>query len=124
MADRDFMCGPVMFHDQWMIHGDIRRALFKITYGITTGGHHVAEQSVGLAYGTFGVINKLCLNLAPGRDTTVPVAWRERTDCETLNAFFSLLEPGFPFPVGLRFPGRRGYIRVQIECGVFLFCAF
>src|ERR1700722_2041592 len=113
MADCDFMSGPVIFDNQRMVHGDIRRALFKITYGITAGGHHVAEQPVGLAYGTFGVINKLRLNLAPGCDIALPVSSCERMDCETLDAFFSRLQPGFPLPSAPAFLDDAGIFRSE-----------
>jgi hypothetical protein len=31
IAHRDFMTGPVIFHNLWMVNGDVRQALFKIT---------------------------------------------------------------------------------------------
>src|ERR1700676_386530 len=107
------MRGPVIFYNQWMVHGDVRRALFKVTYRITAGGHHVAEQLVGLGYGTFGVVNELRLNLAPGRKVELPVAWRELPDCETLNTFLSLLEPGFPLPSPPAFLDSAGIFRSE-----------
>ena len=36
LPDRDFVSGSVVFQNQWMIHGDIRRTLFKVTYWIAS----------------------------------------------------------------------------------------
>src|SRR5580704_3081679 len=95
MADSDFMRGPIILDDQWMVHGDIRRALFEITHGITACGHYVAEQLIGLCDRFFWVIHELGLDRAPGRDIALTVACRERTDGKSFNTFFSLFEPGF-----------------------------
>jgi hypothetical protein len=121
MADRNFVSEPIIVHKQWMIHGDIRRALFKLTHGITARGHYIAEQLVGLSYRSFGVVNELCLNLAPGCDIDLPVAWRERPDGETLDAFFSLLEPGFPLPSAPAFLDGAGIFRPESSAQSFCF---
>src|SRR5579863_9251746 len=121
MADRDFMSRPVIFHDQWMVHGDIRRALFKVTYRITAGAHHGAEQLVGLGYRTLGVVNELCLHLAPGLDIDLPVLGRERPDGESLDPFFSLLESGFPLPTAPAFRECAGIFRSESRAQSFCF---
>ena len=107
------MRGPVIFYHQWMVHGDVRRALFKVTYRVTAAGHHVAEQLVGLGYRTFGVVNELRLNLAPGRKVELPVVGRELPDCETLNTSLSLLEPGFSLPSPPAFLDGAGIFRSE-----------
>src|SRR6202035_2634171 len=110
-AGRDFMRGPVIFHNQWMVHGDIRRPLFKLTYGITAGGHHVAEQLVCLGNRIFRAVNELRLNLVPGSDVALPVAGRERPDGKSLDTFFSSLETGFRLPPASAFFDRARIFR-------------
>lgn len=43
LAKRDVVGGSVILHDQGMVHGDIRRTLFKVTYRIAARGHHIAQ---------------------------------------------------------------------------------
>jgi len=61
----DFVGRSVVFDDQWMIHGDICRPLFKVTYRIATGGHHVAQELVRFGDCTGGTVNKTGLDSAP-----------------------------------------------------------
>ena len=42
LTERYFVCRPVILKNQRMVHGDICRPLFKVTYRITTCGHHIA----------------------------------------------------------------------------------
>jgi len=98
MAHRDFMRRAVIFHNQWMVDGDIRRALVKLIHGVTACGHHLAEQVVCLGNRILRVVNELGLNLTPRSNIARPFARRERPDGKSLDTFFSLFEPGFHFP--------------------------
>jgi len=66
LAKRDFVGCTVVFENQWMIHGDIGRALFKVGYRIASCGHHIAQQPVRLADRTGGAVHEARLEAAPG----------------------------------------------------------
>ena len=65
LPKRDFVSRPVVFQNQWMIHGDIRRHLFKVTYRIATRRHHIAQQLVRFSYRTGGAVNEARLDSSP-----------------------------------------------------------
>src|ERR1022692_3861794 len=66
LAKCDFMGCPVVFEDQWMIHGDIGRPLFKVGNRIASCGHHIAQQPVRLTDRTGGAVYETRLQSAPG----------------------------------------------------------
>src|SRR5208282_3644775 len=113
MADGDFMRGPVVFHYEWMVHRDIRRALFEVTYRVTAGRHYVTEKLIGLRDRFIGIVDKFGLNRAPGCDIALPVAGREWTNGKSLDAFFSLFEPGFRLPSASAFFDCAGVFRPE-----------
>jgi hypothetical protein len=43
LTDRDCVGGTVIFQNQRIVHGDIRRALSKITDRIAARGHYIAQ---------------------------------------------------------------------------------
>jgi hypothetical protein len=47
LTDRDCVGGAVIFQNQRIVHGDIRRTLSKITDWIAARGHHIAQQLIG-----------------------------------------------------------------------------
>jgi len=98
LPKRDFMGCPVVFQNQWMVHGDICGALFKVAYRVAPRGHHIAKQLVGFRYRTGGAIDEPRLDSAPGLHKARAIAWRERADVESLDSFGTLFEPGFRVP--------------------------
>ena len=66
LVKRDFMGCPVVFENQWMIHGDIGRPLFKVGYRIASCGHHIAQQAVRLTDRAGGAVHESSLESAPG----------------------------------------------------------
>jgi hypothetical protein len=92
----DFVGLSVVFQDQRMIHGDICRALFKVTYRIAAGGHHIAQELVRFRDRTGGAVNEARLDSAPGLCEARAISCRERAKVERLDSFGALIEPGFP----------------------------
>jgi hypothetical protein len=78
-----------------VVYGDICRTLFKVSYRITTRGHHITYQLVGLRYRTSRGVNEPRLNPEPELFEAVTIAWRERSDVESLDAIFALFEVRF-----------------------------
>jgi hypothetical protein len=99
---------PVIFQNQWMVHGDIRRTLFKVAYRIATRGHHVTQQLVGFSHRTSGAVNETRLDSAPGRDKARPIARSERPDVQTLHSICAFVQAGFRFPPAPAFFHRAG----------------
>ncbi len=65
LPKRGFVSRPVVFQYQRMIHGDIRRHLFKVTYRITTRRHHITQQLVRFCDRTSGAVNESGLDASP-----------------------------------------------------------
>jgi hypothetical protein len=78
LPERDFVSSPVVFENQWMIHGDIRGPLFKVTDRIASRRHHITPQAVRCRYGAGGAVNEARLNTAPGIDEARAIASRQR----------------------------------------------
>jgi hypothetical protein len=57
-----------------MIHRDIRGPLFEVSYRITSRGHHVAQQLVGIRYGAAGAVNESRLYFRPRVDKSRTIA--------------------------------------------------
>jgi hypothetical protein len=70
----------VIFENQRVIHGDVCRTLFKVAYRITTRGHHVAYQLVGIRYCASGTVNEPRLDSAPRFHKTRTITRSERPD--------------------------------------------
>jgi hypothetical protein len=74
LAKRALMSSPVIIENQWMVHGDIGRALFKVAHWIAPSRHHIAEQLVGLGYCSAGPVNEARLHSGPGFDEPRTIA--------------------------------------------------
>jgi hypothetical protein len=98
LTKRGLVGCTVIFENQWMIHRDIRRSLFKVAYRIATCGHHIAQQLVGLRYSTSGAVNEPRLDSAPGLDKPRTIARSERPDVQAFHSFCALVERRFCFP--------------------------
>jgi hypothetical protein len=81
-----------------MVHRDICRALFKVTYRIAACGHHIAKQLIGLCDCASGAVNKPRLDSAPRLYETRTITWGELSDVQTLHSCGALFEPGFRMP--------------------------
>ena len=86
-----------MCENQRMIHGDIRRALLKVAYGITARGHHIAQQLMALYYRAPRPVNEPRLDSAPSLDKPGTVPGAQRTDVQTLHPVRALVERCFRF---------------------------
>ena len=81
-----------------MIHRDICRPLFEVTYRIAPRGHHITQKLVRFRYGTGRAVNKARLDSAPGLDEARAVGCRKRLDVKLLDSLRALFEPGFGMP--------------------------
>src|SRR4030095_3007994 len=104
LAERDFVSGSIVFHNQWMVHGDISCTLFKITYRITTCRHHSTQQLVGFGYRTRGAVYEPRLDSAPGVTEARTILRRDRPNVETLDSF------GAPFECSFRMPTVSAFL--------------
>jgi len=98
LAKRDFVGFSIFSHDQWVVHGDISRALLEVTYGIAARRHHITQELVGFRYRNCGAIHKPSLDFAPGVFEPRTVGGHERPDAETLDSCRALVESGFRVP--------------------------
>jgi hypothetical protein len=98
LPKRDFVSRSVVFQNQWMIHGDICRSLFKVTYRIAPRGHHITQQLVRFRYRTGGAVNEARLDSAPELYEARTIGRRERPDLKRLDSLCALLEPRFRMP--------------------------
>jgi hypothetical protein len=103
LPKRDCVSRSVVFQNQRMIHGDICRPLFKITYRIAARGHHITQQLVRCRYRTGGAVNEARLDSAPGLYEARTIAGCERPDVKTLDSLCTPVEPGFRLPPGTAF---------------------
>jgi hypothetical protein len=94
----DFVSRSIVLENQWMIHGDIRRPLFKVTYWIATRGHHITQELVRFRYGSRRSVNEARLDSLPGLYKACPVTCRERLDVQPLDSLCSFFECGFRMP--------------------------
>jgi hypothetical protein len=88
----DFMRRPVVFQNQGIIHGDIRRHLFKVTYWIATRRHHIAQQLVRFRNRTGGAVNEARLDSAPGLNEACAISRREGPNVKPLNSLRTLFQ--------------------------------
>jgi hypothetical protein len=98
LPKRDLVSRSVVFQNQRMIHGDICRPLFKVTYRIAPRGHHITQQLVRFGYGAGGAVNEVRLDPVPGLYEARTIACRERPDVKPLDSLSALFEPGFRMP--------------------------
>ena len=103
LAKRALVRDPVILENQWMIHGNIRRPLLKITYRIAASGHHVAQQLVGVGYGASRAVNEPRLDSAPSLHKTGMIPRRERPDVQSLDSVRTLVERRFCLPTAPAF---------------------
>ncbi|MGA2591856.1 MAG: hypothetical protein ABSH32_18245 [Bryobacteraceae bacterium] len=94
----DFVRCPVVFHNQWMIHRDICRPLFKIAYRVAPCGHHVAQQLIRFRHRTGRPVDEARLDASPSLYKARPIGCREWPDVKPLHSFCTLLESGFRMP--------------------------
>ena len=99
LPKRDLVSRSVVFQNQRMIHGDICRPLFKVTYRIAPRGHHITQQLVRFGYGAGGAVNEVRLDPVPGLYEARTIACRERTDVKPLDALCALFQLGFRMPL-------------------------
>lgn len=95
LPKRDVVSRSVVFQNQWMIHGDICRPLFKVTYRIAPRGQHITQQLVRFGYRTGRAVNEARLDSAPGLYEARTIACRERPDVKPFDSMCALFEPGF-----------------------------
>ena len=98
LPECDFMGRSVVFQNQRMIDGDVRRPLFKVTDRIAARGHHIAQQQVGFCDRTGGPVDKARLDSAPGIHEARAISCRERPDMQSLDSLQAVFEAGFPMP--------------------------
>src|ERR1019366_10675151 len=110
LAKRDFVGSTVILDYQRMVHRNICRPLFKFSYRIAAGRHHIAQKLVGFRYRTPGTVNEPPLELAPRLCEPRPVAWGERADVESLHTFRAPFEPGFRMPPAPAFHQGAGIL--------------
>jgi hypothetical protein len=98
LPNRDFVRRPIVFQNQWMIHRDICRPLFKIAYRVAPCGHHVTQQLIRFRYRTGRPVDKARLHASPSLYEARPIGCREWPDVKPLHSFCTLLKPGFRMP--------------------------
>jgi hypothetical protein len=78
-----------------MVHGNVCRALFKVTNGIAACGHHIAQELISLCDCTSGAVNEPPLNPAPRLYEARAITLGKRSNVQTLHSFGALFESGF-----------------------------
>jgi hypothetical protein len=100
-------CAPVrrtvIFENERMVHRDIRRSLFEVAYRITARGHHVAQQPVGIRYGSTGAVNESRLYSGPRVDKPRAIGLSYLSDVQALHSVGSLVEYCFCLPLAPAF---------------------
>ena len=95
MAYGNVVAGSILFDDQRMIDGNIRRTLLEVRDGIPASGHDGLNESVGFDQGAAGIVNKSRLDLLPGCQEVRAIGLSERPYLETLHPFFQLFQSRF-----------------------------
>src|SRR5579859_5315631 len=103
LAKRAFMACAVIVENLWMIHGDVRSTLFKITHRIAASSHHVPQQLVGFRNRAAGTVNEPRLDSAPRFDKTCTIARSKRPDMQALYSISALVERHFCLPAAPAF---------------------
>ena len=58
LATSYLMGRTVVFQNQRMIHGNVRRSLVEVAHRIAACGHHISQQFVGVRYCASGAVNE------------------------------------------------------------------
>jgi hypothetical protein len=125
LTKRASMRRAIIFDNQRMIHGDIRRALFKIADRIAAYGHHIAQQLVGIGHRAAGAIDEARLNSAPGLDKPCAIARAERPDVQSSPRVPRACRAPLRPAAGSHPLSRRGYTPgPQTDCVVSPFGAY
>jgi len=94
LTERDVVGRSVIFYNQRMIHRDICRALFKVTYRVAACRHHIAKQLIGLCDCASRAVNEPRLDAAPRLYEACTITWGQRSNVQTLHSCGALFEPG------------------------------
>ena len=92
LAKRDIVGFTIVVDHQRVVHGNIRRPLFKVSYRIAAGRHHIAQKLVGFRYRTPGAVNEPPLDVAPRLGEPRPIVRGKRTDVESLDSLITPIE--------------------------------
>jgi hypothetical protein len=65
LAKSNAVSDPIVFHDDWMVNGNIGGTLIEVRHGIAAGLHQLVDQLIGLGERSFGVVNKIRLHDPP-----------------------------------------------------------
>jgi hypothetical protein len=98
LANRNFVGFTIVVNHQRMVHRNICRPLFKVSYRISARRHHITQKLVGVRYRTPGTVNEPSLDAAPRLCESRPVAWGEWLDVEGLDTVIAPFKPGFSMP--------------------------
>ncbi len=95
VAQRDRMCGTIIFHNHRIIHRNIGGALLKFADWISAGLHYLADQTLGNSHRCSGIVYKPALDLVPTNRKTGSVGGRQWADFELRSAFLAKFQ--YPF---------------------------
>jgi hypothetical protein len=115
LPKRNFVSRPVVFQNQWMIHGNICRPLFKVTYRIAPRGHHITQQPVRFRYSSGGTVDEARLDYVPGLYEARTIACCERPNMKPLDALCALFEPGFRMPLAALLHGASIFSATELS---------
>ena len=103
LKERALVGCTVVFENERMIHRDIRGPLFAESYRITSRGHHVAHELIGIRYGAAGAVNESCLYFRPSVDKSRTIVLSQLSDVQVLHPVGSLVEDRFRLPLAPAF---------------------
>ena len=90
------MRGPIMFHDERMIDGQIGGTAAEFAGNrIAARLHGLVNEAIRFGDCGLGIVHKFLLNFGPLPGKPIALAGRKRADLEILNPFLAVCE--FPF---------------------------
>jgi hypothetical protein len=98
LPKRHLVRGTVIFQDQRMVHGDIRRALLEVAYRVAARGHDIPKQLVRFRHRAGGAVYEVRLDTLPGLYEARAITRPKWTDAERVDPLGAVVEAGFRLP--------------------------
>ena len=93
-SQRERASDTVILNDHRMVNGQVGSTPIEVFKWVATRRHHLGDELIGFAHGTFRVVHKARLNATPFAGKRIGLIVRELVQVETADALGALLQNG------------------------------
>ena len=93
-SQRESASGTVILNDHRMVNRQVGSTPIEVFKGVATRSHHLGDELIGFAHGTFRVVHKARLNATPFAGKRIGLILSELVQVETADAVGALPQNG------------------------------